>query len=155
MSQSDTATGAVSSCISLADGLAAKWQDSCLLAARVLLGAIFVQGGWTKLMDITAFVNTMPRRGLPDFLGYIAPPVELLGGLCMVFGIATRYTSLVMILFIVIASFSSHRFWAVDAAQYANQFTHFWKNMTMTGGTVLLFVTGAGRYAVDHVLMRK
>ena len=106
-------------------------------------------------MDMAAFVQTMPRRGLPDFLGYVAPPVEFLGGLCMLFGVATRYTSLVMLLFIIIATFSSHRFWAVEAAQYANQSSHFWKNVSMMGGTVLLFVTGAGRYAIDRVLMRK
>lgn len=156
MSQ-QTGTGA-SSPLTLffyADGVASKGQDVILLAARVLLGWIFVQSGWRKLMDMGAFVQTMPRRGLPEFLGYVAPPVEFLGGLLFLFGFATRYAALVMLLFLVIASFSSHRYWAVDAAQYANQASHFWKNVSMMGGTVLLFVTGAGRYAIDRLLMRK
>ena len=54
-------------------------QDFALLVGRVLAGWIFVQSGWGKLMNIPAFVATMPRRGLPDFLGYIAPPVEVRG----------------------------------------------------------------------------
>lgn len=141
--------------LSYADGISAKGEDVILLAGRILLGAIYVQSGWRKLMDLTAFVQTMPRRGLPEFLGYLAAPVEFLGGLCMVFGLATRYTSLVMFLFLIVATFSSHRFWAAEAAQYANQTSHFWKNVSMMGGTALLFVTGAGRYAIDRVLMKK
>jgi putative oxidoreductase len=144
-----------SSWLTCTDGIAAAWQDVLLLAGRVLLGFIFVSSGWRKLMDIPAFVTTMPRRGLPEFLGYVAPPVEFIGGLCLVFGFATRYASLVMLLFVIIASFSSHRYWAVDAAQYANQNSHFWKNVSMKGGLVLLFITGAGRYAVDAVLLRR
>lgn len=97
----------------------------------------------------------MPRRDLPEFLGYVAPPVEFIGGLCLLLGLATRYASLVMLLFVIIASFSSHRYWAVEQAQVANQSSHFWKNVSMMGGTLLLFVTGAGRYALDGVLPRR
>jgi putative oxidoreductase len=97
----------------------------------------------------------MPRRGLPDFLGYIAPFVEFIGGILLVVGLATRYAALVMLLFVIIATFSSHRYWAVEPAQYANQNSHFWKNVSMMGGTVLLFITGAGRYALDSMLLRR
>src|SRR5690349_16347852 len=90
--------------LSHADRMAAAWQDFLLLAARVLIGLIFVQGGWRKLMDLHAFVVTMPRRGLPEFLGYVSPPVEFLGGLAILFGFATRYTALVMLLFTIIAT---------------------------------------------------
>ena len=47
------------------DGLATQWQDFLLLLGRVLLGWIFILSGWRKLMDIPAFVATMPRRDLP------------------------------------------------------------------------------------------
>ncbi len=141
---------------SRADGLAAASQDFLLLLGRVLLGWIFVQSGWRKLIDIPAFVVTMPRRGLPDVLGYVAPPVEFIGGLFLLFGVATRYTALLMLLFIIIASFSSHRYWDfTDAAQRQQQHTQFWKNVSMMGGQVLLFLTGAGRYSVDRLLSRK
>jgi putative oxidoreductase len=116
---------------------------------------IFVSSGWRKLMDMPGFIKTMPRRDLPEFLGYIAPPVEFLGGLCLLLGFATRYASLVMLLFIIIASFSSHRYWAAEPAQVANQSSHFWKNVSMMGGAVLLFITGAGRYALDAMLARR
>jgi putative oxidoreductase len=141
--------------LSRADGLAAHLQDVLLLLGRVLLGWIFIQSGWRKLMDIPGFVATLPRRGLPDVLGYIAPPVEFVGGVLILLGLATRYTALLILLFTIVATFSSHRYWDfTDAAQRQQQHTHFWKNVSMMGGQVLLFVIGAGRYSLDRLLMR-
>ena len=142
--------------IGCTDGIAARWQDFLLLVARVLLGWIYVQSGWRKLMDIPAFVSTMPRRGLPSFLGYVAPPVEFVGGLLILLGLATRYAALLMLLFVIIATFSSHRYWDfTDPAQRGQQESHFWKNVSMMGGALLLFVVGAGRIALDGMLTRR
>jgi putative oxidoreductase len=142
--------------LSHTDKLAASMQDLLLLAGRILLGWIFISSGWRKLMDIPGFVKTMPRRDLPELLGYIAPPVEFIGGVCLVAGLATRYASLLMLLFVIIATFSSHRYWNVtDPAQYGNQNSHFWKNVSMMGGLVLMFIAGAGRHALDRMLLRR
>jgi hypothetical protein len=51
------------------------------------LGWIFVMSGWGKLMNISGFAATMPRRGLPEFLGYIAPFVEFIGGVLLIVGL--------------------------------------------------------------------
>jgi putative oxidoreductase len=141
--------------LSYADRLAAAWQDFLLLAARVLVGLIFVQSGWRKLMDIPAFVATMPRRDLPGFLGYVAPPVEFLGGLAILLGFATRYAALMILIFTIVATFSSHRYWNVPEAQRTNQQSHFMKNVCMMGGILLLFITGAGRLSFDRWLARR
>jgi putative oxidoreductase len=144
-----------SSWLTCTDGIAAQWQDLLMLLARTMIGLIFVLSSWGKLMNISGFVATMPQRGLPAFLGYVAPFIEFIGGVPLIIGLATRYAALVMLLFIVIASFSSHRYWASEPAQAANNFIHFWKNVTMMGGIVLLFVTGAGHYAFDAMFKRK
>jgi putative oxidoreductase len=59
------------------------------------------------------------------------------------------------LLFVIIASFSSHRYWSVPAAQYGNQSAHFWKNVAMKGGLILLFITGAGRISLDYLLAKR
>jgi putative oxidoreductase len=141
--------------LSHTDGLAAQWQDFLLLVGRVLMGWIFISSGWRKLMDMSGFVASMPRRDLPMWLGYIAPPVEFVGGIFLVLGFATRYTALVMLLFVIIATFSSHRYWNFPEAQQANQNSHFWKNMSIKGGLLFLFITGAGRISIDRMLMRR
>jgi putative oxidoreductase len=138
------------------DRIAAQWTDFLLLVARVLMGWIFVSSGWRKLMDVPAFAKTMPRRDLPEWLGYVAPPVEFVGGIFLLLGFATRYSALVMLLFVIIASFSSHRYWNfTDPQQYGNQSAHFWKNVSMKGGLLLLFITGAGRISLDYLLGRR
>ena len=48
--------------------------------------------GWGKLLNIPAFVATLPRRGLPDFLGYVAPPVEFFVGLALIARVLPRAT---------------------------------------------------------------
>jgi putative oxidoreductase len=155
MSTQNSDGGPLLSNLYLADGLAARWQDFLLLAGRVLVGWIFINSGWGKLWDIPAFAATMARRGLPEFLGYLAPPVEFFGGLFIVLGFATRYTALLLLLFMILATFSSHRYWTFsEPAQRAIQSSNFWKNVSMTGGIVVLFVAGAGRYAIDRLLRR-
>jgi putative oxidoreductase len=141
--------------LGLADGTAATARDGLILLARLLMGAIFVMSGWEKLTDIPHFVASAVNRGVPEFLGYAAPFVEFLGGVLLITGLAARYTSVVIIVFITIASFSSHRYWEAAPAQYAGQFNNFWKNVAMTGGAILLFVTGAGRYAIDAVVQHR
>jgi putative oxidoreductase len=149
-------TPSSSSFLTYTDRIAEQWQDFLLLVARVLMGWIFVSSGWRKLMDVPGFVKTMPRRDLPEFLGYVAPPVEFIGGIFLLLGFATRYTALLMLLFVIIASFSSHRYWNfTDPAQYSNQSSHFWKNVSIKGGLILLFITGAGRLALDRMLMKR
>ena len=38
----------------------------------------------------------------------------------------------------------AHRFWQIDAAQYANQLNHFLKNAALVGGLLYVVVFGAG-----------
>ncbi|MGE0626925.1 MAG: DoxX family protein [Hyphomicrobiaceae bacterium] len=141
--------------LSYTDGLAVKLQDTWLLIGRILIGWIYMQSGLRKLMDMPAFVATMPRRGLPDVLGYVAPPVEFIGGLALILGMGTRYAALLILVFTAVATFSSHAWWAKPAAQQSMHHTHFWKNVTMMGGLVVLFVTAGGRFSLDRWLARK
>ena len=62
-----------SSWLACTDGIAAQWRDLLLLLARVLFGWTFLMSGWGKLMNISGFVATMPRRGLPEFLDVSRP----------------------------------------------------------------------------------
>jgi putative oxidoreductase len=136
--------------LSCADGLAASTSDIVLLIGRILLGWIFVRSGYGKLFNVEAVANSFPLRGLPAFLAYIAVPVEFFGGLALMFGLATHYVVLVMVIFMLVATFSSHRYWEfADAAARRAQDSSFYKNMAMLGGFGFLFVCSAGRLSVD------
>ena len=137
-------------------------QDFLLLLGRVLLGWIFVQSGWRKLMDMEAFITTSPtslvKRGVPGatFMGWIGAPLEFVGGLFILVGFATRWAALAILIFTIAATLIGHRYWEyTNPAEFRAQHTQFFKNLSIKGGTVLLIVAGAGRWALDWMLWRK
>lgn len=144
--------------LSMADSLAANTADFVLLCGRILLGWIFVRSGYGKLFEsgIAAYSNTFPARGLAPWMAYIAVPVEFFGGIALIVGVATRYVVGIMLIFMLVASFSSHAYWAMtDANMKRINDSAFWKNMAMIGGFLFLFVTGPGRISVDGWLAKK
>ena len=142
--------------LSCADQLAANTSDFLLLVGRILLGWIFVRSGYAKMFDVAAVANSFPLRGLPAWLAYIAVPLEFFGGIALILGLATRYVVLVMTVFMLVATFSSHRYWDfTDAAARRAQDSSFYKNMAMLGGFLFLFVCGPGQLSVDRWLRKR
>ena len=142
--------------LSCTDSLAASTQDFILLCARILLGWIFIRSGYGKMFNIPAVAATFPPRGIPEFMAYISVPVEFFGGIALLLGFATRYVAILLGLFVVIATLTSHRYWQfADAAARRAQDSSFWKNAAILGGFFCLFVTGGGRLSLDHWLRRR
>src|SRR5436190_6805155 len=137
------------------DGIAVSTSDIVLLAGRILLGWIFVRSGYGKIFDIPAYAATLPPRGLPSFLAYIAVPAEFFGGIALILGLATRYVVLVLIIFMLVATFSSHRYWEfTDVAVRRAQDANFYKNLAILGGFLFLFVGSPGRFSIDAWLRK-
>ena len=142
--------------LAMGDQIAMSTADFLLLAGRILLGWIFIRSGMGKISDIAAYGAGFPGRGLMPWMAYIAVPFEFFGGIALILGIATRYVVIGFIIFVLVASFSSHAYWTfADAAMRRMHDSSFWKNISILGGFLLLFVTGAGRYSIDHWLGRK
>jgi putative oxidoreductase len=130
--------------------------DFAILVGRVMIGWIFVQSGWPKLLHYQATVANLTHRGIPEFLAYLGPPVEFFGGLAVLLGFATPYAALLMVVFTIIATATSHRFWEfTDPAQHRAQSSNFWKNVSMMGGMLVLFASGGGRFSIDRLLFRR
>jgi putative oxidoreductase len=143
--------------LSYADGIAASATDACLLVARVLLGWLFLASSWVKLTNMAGFAAYLTNLGVPNaaFWSWIAAPIEFLFGLLLILGLATRYAALAAIVFVIVATSLGHRYWEFPPAQQLNQFNHFLKNLAVIAGALLVFVTGAGRFALDGVLRRR
>jgi putative oxidoreductase len=128
--------------------------DAALLLARIALAAIFLYSGYGKLTNPAGFSTYLVNHGFPAGLSYplalLAGLIEAFGGLAILAGFQTRYAALLLALFTLVAALIGHRFWEVtDAAQRGNQLIHFWKNITMIGGFLALYVAGAGTFSVD------
>ena len=142
--------------LSYADRLSDSTSGIVLLIGRILLGWIFVRSGYGKLFNIEAYSLTFPPRGIPAFMAYISVPAEFFGGLALMFGFATRYVAIVMVIFMLVATFSSHRYWNfTDAATRRVQEASFYKNLAILGGIGFLFVCGAGRLSLDNWLRKR
>jgi len=140
-----------------ADHVAMRTGDICALIGRVLLGWIFLMGGWSKLTNIGGFVGylTSLHMPAPGFWGWVGVIVELVVGFALVFGVAARYGAVLGFIFVIVATAIAHRYWEYPAAQQLGQYINFMKNIAIMGGMVLLFSTGAGRFSVDGWLKRR
>jgi len=87
-------------------------------------------------------------------MAYISVPVEFFGGLAILFGFATRYVTGIIIVFMLVATFSSHRYWDFTGAAVRAQEMNFYK-MAVLGDFFFLFVTGSGRLSIDQWLKPK
>lgn len=142
--------------LSGADPIAAATSDFIMLCGRILLGCIFIRSGFPKLFDMAAVGATFPVRGIPAWMAYISAPAEFFGGLAILFGFATRYVAVVMTIFMLVATFSSHRYWDfTDAVVRRGQENNFYKNVAIIGGIFYLFAVGAGRFSIDGLLRKK
>ncbi|MGZ3411929.1 MAG: DoxX family protein [Xanthobacteraceae bacterium] len=138
---------------SAAAGAPSISRSTATLIGRLLLGGPFFIGGTQKLMALQNFANGLARNGIPDsitpFLAPIAATVEAGGGLLVMIGLATTWAALLMILFTIIATLTSHRFWQFEGAVRQAQSVNFSKNLMIIGGFCFLWVIGAGKYSLD------
>jgi putative oxidoreductase len=122
------------------------------LLGRVLIAAIYILSGFSKLTAPAATAGYIASAGLPlPYAGVaIAVLVELVGGILLILGYQTRIVALAMALFTVAAAVFFHSNFADQ-----NMFIHFFKNIAMTGGLLQVVAFGAGSLSLDASLARK
>jgi putative oxidoreductase len=130
----------------------AEWnRDEVILVARILLVVLFVVFGWSKLTNYSGTVGYMTQTGVPvpSVATLVAIVVELFVALAVAFGAWTRPLALLVALYTLGTALIAHHFWTMEGAdRYANAI-NFYKNISIIGGLLLLYVTGAGKYSVD------
>ena len=128
--------------------------DAIVLLARILLVLLFVVFGWSKLNDYTGTVANMTRIGLPTPWGaaIVAIVVEFFVGLAIALGAWTRPLALLLALYTFGTALIGHHFWTMEGAARYGNVINFYKNLSIIGGCLLLYVTGPGRYSVDAAL---
>ena len=121
------------------------------LVARVLLAAIFISAGLSKLFGFDGTVAYIASKGLPlpVVIAALTVALEVLGGIAIVIGYKARLAGFLLGGFTILAAFIFHSYWAAPADQAYVQNIMFMKNMSMAGGLFLLTVFGAGGLSVD------
>jgi len=126
-------------------------SQTAALVGRILLALIFITSGFTKITGFDGTVGYIASKGLPlpQVGAIIAILCELGGGILLAIGYKARWAALALAIFTLAAAILFHNYWAVEAAQKMGQQINFWKNISITGGMLLAFAFGPGRYSVD------
>jgi len=116
------------------------------LMGRILVAALFIASGMTKLAAPTATQGYIASIGIPEpILAYVAAVViELGGGVLLLLGYRVRYISLVLAAYCAITALLFHH-----ALGDQNQLFHFLKNLAIAGGLLMVFAFGAGAWSLD------
>jgi putative oxidoreductase len=149
--------GLVARVLGYADSLAARASDTVLLVGRLAMGIIFFQSGLAKLTALSAFSGSLGSRGVPfaGFWGPVGAISEFIGGTLIILGLGTRYAAGLIVIFVIIATAISHRYWEFAEPARRLQQGQFYKNLAIIGGALFLFVCAAGRFSLDAMLMKK
>ncbi len=121
------------------------------LMGRILLAALFLPAGLSKLSGFEGTVGYITSVGLPlpALAAAAAIALEILGSVALIVGFQTRIVAAVLALFTVVASVFFHAFWAAAPDQAFVQQLLFFKNIGVVGGLLVLASTGAGAWSLD------
>jgi uncharacterized membrane protein YphA (DoxX/SURF4 family) len=131
---------------------------------RVLFAVLFIVSGAFKLYDITATTQMIADKvvipgllttyttqlegmtGMPmaQMLAIAAGALELICGLMIALNFGARFFAIVLIIFVIAATFYYHDFWnQVTAEAKTNNMIHALKNLSIIGA--LFIIAGIGR----------
>ena len=119
---------------------------------RLLLSLIFIASAAGKLSDWQSPAKMMADKGVPavDVLLSIAIALELFGGVLMLLGWHTRFGALALLVFLVPVSLIIHNFWTLpEGPERMNQMIGFMKNVSISGGLVMVMALGPGPLSID------
>jgi putative oxidoreductase len=126
-------------------------NDEIILAARILLTTLSLIFGSRKLTDLSGTVKRMVQDGAPTpkVATAIAIFMELPVAFAVAVGAFTRPSAVLLALYTLGAALIAHRYWTVTSANKVDNMESFYKNLSIMGGFLLLYITGAGRYSID------
>lgn len=127
-------------------------KDAVILVARILLMVLFVMFGWSKLTGFAGTVAYMASTGapVPGLSAAIAVVMEFVVGIALLVGFFTRPLALLLALYTLGTAIIGHHYWNMTGAVQYDNMIHFYKNISIIGGLLLLCVTGAGKYSIDR-----
>ncbi|WP_257451201.1 DoxX family protein [Archangium lipolyticum] len=125
-------------------------MDALAPIGRLLFSAIFIFSGFNHFTNAETMIGYARSAGLPlpALAIYGSGVVLVVGGVCILLGVFARIAAAAIAAFLVLAALTMHRFWGLPPEQAAMQMIHFWKNISMAGGALLLAYFGPGPYSV-------
>ena len=91
-------------------------QSAAALVGRILIGLIFVMGGLNTIMDFPSTAEQVASEGvvLASLMLAIATILEVAGAIGLIAGFRTRFSALLLIVFLVPVTLIMHDFWQFE-----------------------------------------
>jgi putative oxidoreductase len=126
-------------------------NDELILAARILLTALFLIFGWRKLRDFSGTVSQIAGLGVPTpvIAAGVSTFMELPVAFAVAIGAFARPAALLMFFYTLGTALIGHRYWMITGPDRVDSMDGFYKNLSIMGGFLLLSITGAGKYSID------
>jgi len=120
------------------------------VAGRVLLGLIFLMAGINKIGEgYAGTAGYMDAMGVPGALLPLVIILEIVGGLMVITGFKVKWAAYALAAFTLVAGVIFHSNFADQM-----QMILFMKNLSITGGLLLLSVYGSGQLSLDNKLAK-
>lgn len=128
--------------------------DATSLVGRVLLAAVFVPSGLSKIGAFEGTAQFVAQAGMPLPKAALVAAIvfEVVFGLFVLAGFAVRAASSGLILFLMLATYYFHPAWAFEGQQRHMELIQVFKNGAIAGGLLMLAAAGPGGWSVARLL---
>lgn len=122
------------------------------LVARLALSVEFVYAALGKSLGWSGQAAYMASQGMTFITPLLAAAlvIEAVGSLCLITGFAARGAAAVMCVYLGIVTVRLHGFWHMTGMAAGANETHFFKNLGMMGGLLMIAAFGPGRWALSR-----
>lgn len=132
---------------------------------RILFAVLFIASGASKFLDLAAAADMIAGKVIPTLPAAITPyttqleqaagmelkqimaiavaALELIGGIAIALNFGARFFAIIMVLFVMAATFYFHDFWNLTGPDAKTQMVNALKNLSLIGG--LFIIAGIGR----------
>ncbi len=136
---------------------------------RVLFAVLFIYSGATKLFSIQTTadmigakvvipallapyvtqIETATNMQLPQLLAIAVGAFEVISGLMIALNFGVRFFAVLMIIFVMVATFYFHDFWNQTAPDNAKTIIDALKNLSIIGALFMIAGYGRGRRTAE------
>ena len=128
------------------------------VVGRLLLCTIFLLAALgNKIPHFNEVASIMASAGIPAPRLLLVGAIVFLvvGSLSVIVGYKARLGAVLLLTFLVLASYYFHPFWKLEGQAQQEQMIHFMKNLSMMGAMLFVTANGSGPMSLDSWLTKR
>jgi putative oxidoreductase len=133
-------------------------RGALTVLGRLLLCTIFVLAAvGNKIPHFTEVAKVMESVGVPASHFMLAGAIVFLlaGSLSVIAGYQARIGAVLLLTFLVLASYYFHPFWKLEGQAQQEQMIQFMKNLSMMGAMFFIVANSSGPMSLDSWLHKR